>query len=420
MLRVGLIGAGVISKLNALGYIYSKDAEIVAVADTDKDNAIEKLERWGIRTAKLYKDYKKMVDKEDLDIVEILTPHHLHAPMTEYCAKANVSAISVQKPMAHSITDCHKMINICEEHDVKLKVFENFIFAPHIRRAKELLEKEMIGERTNFRINTILTAGPHMPYSLIESYLWRVQVDKCGGGPLIYDDGIHKFSLALWLMDQRKVEKVYAWIDYFSGIMDGPSNIFWKYPAEEESPPKYGSMEFSLAPNFYFPSNYYACEEFIEISGTKGMMWINQCTSGGNFLSKAPQYPPIIVYTDGEVKTYGEDLPMDWRYSFINSTEDFIDAVKNDRKPLYTGEAGMNLSIFAKMPYISNQEQREVFWDEISPENEANNSCVVEKFFTKRKSVFQMLKYNWHVRKDLKKGKKQGLEHTKFEYEYNN
>lgn len=418
MLKVGIIGTGVISKLNALGYIYSKDAEIVAVADTDKENAIEKLERWGIRTARIYTNYKKMIDKEDLDIVEILTPHHLHAPMTLYCAKAGVPAISVQKPMAHNITDCKKMIDVCKANDVKLKVFENFIYAPHILKAKELLDEGVIGERINFRINTVLTAGPHMPYSLIESYLWRVQVDKCGGGPLVYDDGIHKFSLALWLMNQERVEKVYAWIDYFSGIMDGPSNIFWKYPTEENEPPKYGSMEFSLAPNFYFPSNYYACEEFIEISGTKGMMWINQCTSGGNFLSKSPQYPPIVVYSEGEVKGYGDDLPIDWRYSFINSTEDFIDAVKNDKSPLYTGEGGMNLSVFAKMPYISNQEQREVFWDEITPQNEANNSCVVEKFFTKRKSIFQMLKYNWRVRKDLKKGKKQGLEHTEFKYEY--
>ncbi len=417
VLKAGLIGCGVISNLNVLGYIYSKDAEIVAVADTDMDNAKEKLERWGLRISSIYKDYKEMINQEDLDIVEILTPHHLHYPMVKYCAEAGVSAISVQKPMAHTITDCEKMIDVCKENDIKLKVFENFIFAPHIQEAKRLLEDGIIGERLNFRINTILTAGPHMPYSLIKSYLWRVQVDKCGGGPLVYDDGIHKFSLALWLMGQERVNTVYAWIDYFSGIMDGPANIFWKYPTETDELPKYGSMEFSLAPNLYFPSNYYACEEFVEISGTKGMMWINQCTSGGNFLSKSAHYPPIVVYSDGEIKTHGEDLPMDWRYSFINSTEHFIQAVKEDTKPLYTGEQGKDLSVFAKMPYISNQEQREVGWDEITPMGEANNSCIVEKFFTKRSSIFRMLKYNWRVAKDLKKGKKKGLKRTDFNYD---
>jgi hypothetical protein len=109
---------------------------------------------------------------------------------------------------------------------------------------------------------------------------------------------------------------------------------------------------------------------------------------------------------------------MDWRYSFINSTEQFIEAVKEDKKPIYTGQQGKNLSIFAKMPYISDQDHRKVSWDEISPMGEASNSCIVEEFFTKRSSIFRMLKYNWRVRKDRKKGEKQGLEHTDFEYDY--
>ncbi|GAH63894.1 unnamed protein product, partial [marine sediment metagenome] len=57
------------------------DAELVAVSDTDIKTAGKKLERWGLRTTKIYLDYKEMINREDLDIVEILTPHHLHAPI---------------------------------------------------------------------------------------------------------------------------------------------------------------------------------------------------------------------------------------------------------------------------------------------------------------------------------------------------
>ncbi|GAH86333.1 unnamed protein product, partial [marine sediment metagenome] len=81
-----------------------------------------------------------MVNREDLDIVEILTPHHLHAPMTEYCAKAGVSGISVQKPMAHTITACESMIRICKDEGVTLKLYENFRFYPVYLKAKELLD----------------------------------------------------------------------------------------------------------------------------------------------------------------------------------------------------------------------------------------------------------------------------------------
>ena len=130
----------------------------------------------------------------------------------------------------------------------------------------------------------------------LKSLAWRRKLETCGGGPWIYDDGIHKFSIALWLMNEERFEEVYAWIEYFSVVMDSPSYILWKYPAtDSDYPEKFGSMEFTLAPNLYYPNNYYHCDEFIEISGTKGIMWLNQCTGGGNFLSKTPQYPPIVT-----------------------------------------------------------------------------------------------------------------------------
>lgn len=414
MLRVGLIGTGEIADLNYLGYKYSQDAKIVAVANIDVKEAKEKLIKWGLRTTKIYRDYKQMIDKEELDIVDILTPHHLHFPMTEYAAKAHVSGISVQKPMAHTITDCEKMIQVCKEEKVVLNSFENFRFYPPYLKAKELLDQGIIGDPLNFRINTINMGGPGWPRKL-KSVIWRSQVEKCGGGPVVYDDGIHKFSMALWLMNQERVEKVYAWVDFFSGSQDGPANILFKYPGDV---PKYGSMEFTQASNVYHPSNYYPCDEFIEISGTKGIIWLNQCTSGGNIMSDYPQYAPIVVYTDGKVKTYGEALSRDWCYSFIDATQNFIKVMKEGGTPIYTGEQGRDLCIFAKMPYISTQQKREVFWEEITPENERNRSCFVEEFMTKRKTLIEGIKFFRRKGKDLKKGKRQGLNHYKFKFPY--
>jgi len=415
MLRVGIIGCGDIANLNVLGYLHSQDCEMVAVSDTDIKSAGEKLERWGLRTVKIYKDYKKMIDHEDLDIVEILTPHHLHFPMTEYCAQSGIPGISVQKPLAHTITDCEKSIKVCKEENVILKLYENFRFYPVYVKAKELLEQGIIGEPLNFRINTIGTGGPSMLID-IKAYIWRRKTDLCGGGPWIYDDGIHKFSLALWLMGEERVESVYSWIDFFSSEQDSPSIIFWKYPRKNfNERPKYGSMQFTLAPNLYYPSNYYGCDEFIEISGTKGIMWINQCTSGGNFLSKTPQFPPIVVYTGGEAITYGENLPRDWRYSFINSTEHFINVIKNGGEPIYTGEQGRDLCLFAKMPYISYQQNRIVFWEETSVESEKDQSCIVENPMDVDGALFR--KFLRKIRIDFKKGVKEGLVHKELKYD---
>ena len=418
MLKVGIIGTGAISNLNVLGYIHSQDSELVAVADTNVKNAGEKLERWGLRCSiKIYNDYKQMVDKEDLDIVEILTPHHLHYPMTVYCAKAGIPGISVQKPMAHTIKDCNIVIHVCKEENVKLKLFENFRFYPTHLKAKKLLEQGIIGEPLNFRIITITTRGPSMHRDLKE-LAWRQKADTCGGGPMIYDDGIHKFSMALWLMGEERVDKLYGWIDYHTGILDMPCTIFWKYPSRNsDDPPKFGSLEFKSSVNLYYPSNYYDCDEFIEISGTKGMMWLNQCTSGGNFLSKAPEFPPIAVYVDEKVEPYGEDLPRDWRHSFINSTEHFIEVIKSGKgEPIYDGNMGRNLSVFAKMPYISNQQNRTVNWEEMTQENEDKGFCAVED--PKNLNPKGYTEYFMRQKADLKKGINQGLKNTTFKYQY--
>ena len=407
---------GDVSNLNVLGYLHSQDTELVAVSDTDIKRAGEKLERWGLRTVKIYTDYKKMIDHEDLDIVEILTPHHLHAAMTEYCARAGVPGISVQKPLAHTILDCENMIQVCKKKNVKLKLYENFRFYPIYLKAKELLNSGIIGELLNFRINTLAAGGPSM-YVHLKSFRWRTDTETCGGLPYIYDDGIHKFSMALWLMNQERFEKVFSWIDYFNGTQDIPSYVLWKYPKiHSDDPPKYGIMEITLAPNLYYPSNYYFCDEYIEISGSKGIMWINQCTCGGNFVSKSPQYPPIVVYVDGEVKTYGDKLPRDWKYSFINSTEHFINVVKNGGTSIYTGEQGKNLCICAKMPYISQQQKRSVFWEEITIESEKDRSCIVET--PKEMDPSKLHKYYSRKRKDLRKGIKEGLIHKEFKYQY--
>ncbi|MFX0058287.1 MAG: Gfo/Idh/MocA family protein [Candidatus Hodarchaeota archaeon] len=416
MLRVGIIGMGDIANLNVLGYLYSQDTEIVSVCDTDIKKAGEKLERWGLRITKIYEDYQKMIDREDLDIIEILTPNHLHAPMVEYAAKAGIRGISVQKPLANTISACEELIQVCKEEKIKLKLYENFRFYPIYLKAKELLDLGIIGKLTNFRINTINFGGPSMPIDL-KSYIWRTNSDTCGGGPWMYDDGIHKFSMALWLMGQDRVEEVYSWIDYFTGAQDLPSYTFWKYPQQNvDEPPRFGSMQFINAPNVYYPSNYYPNDEFIEISGTKGMMWINQCTCGGNFLSKTPQHPPIIVFSNGEVKSFGEELPRDWRFSFINSTMHFIDVIKKSGMPIYNGEQGKNLCIFAKMPYISYQEKRIVNWREITSKNEEKGICLVKGPDNKDGRGLSLL-YR-RKKKDMRKGISQGLEKTNFKYQF--
>jgi len=76
-IRVGIVGCGRISGLHALGYRGREDARIEAVCDTKRTRAREKARAWGVE--KVYADYLELLADPEIDLVELLVPHPLHA-----------------------------------------------------------------------------------------------------------------------------------------------------------------------------------------------------------------------------------------------------------------------------------------------------------------------------------------------------
>jgi len=106
-IRVAIVGCGRISGLHQIGYRGCEDAKIVAVCDTNKSLAKKKAKEWGVE--KIYGDYQQVLEDKEVDLVELLTPHHLHCSMTVQAAQAG-KHISVQKPMALSAAEADEMI----------------------------------------------------------------------------------------------------------------------------------------------------------------------------------------------------------------------------------------------------------------------------------------------------------------------
>jgi predicted dehydrogenase len=339
MLKVGIIGCGVIFDLNILGYLNNPDVKITCLCNRTIEKAQDKIKKFGLdKDISIYSDYKEMLKQEDLDIVEILLPHNLHAEATIAAAENSVKGISVQKPMALSLEEADLMINACKQSGSILSIYENFIFAPHILKAKELLDKGYLGDLLSFRIKTAMgkKGGWFVPKS---SEDWRSIPKKVGGSkkgsPVLFDNGWHNFVLACWFFN-NKIEKVFAWTDNYQGI-DAPAYVMFKYKQEnDQTVPQYGSMEFCLMPEMEIPSKYYPTDEFIEISGTKGIIWINQGTSIGNKMSESHIFPPIVIYKEGQIESYSE-FEKDWKYSFINATHHFINVIKNNGEPILSG-----------------------------------------------------------------------------------
>ena len=367
MLKVGFIGTGVIFDLNVLGYLDRDDIEITCLCNRRIEKAERKREKFKLsKKIALYSDYKEMLDKERLDIVEILLPHHLHAEATIYAARKGVKAISVQKPMALTLEECDAMIEACKESGSILSIYENFVFAPHIQKAKELIDQDYIGSISSIRIKTAMgaTGGWDIPESADQ---WRRDPSQVGGSkkgsPVLLDNGWHAFNLGWWFYEEP-IEKVFAWTGNFGGV-DAPAFVMWKCKENKDKKypvPQYGNLEFSLMPEMKIPSNYYPTDEFIEIIGSRGVMRINQGTSAGNPMTKSDVFDPIVIIRDGKVETF-TDFQTDWAVSFKKATKYLIDVVQKGKKPILSGEEAKYVLKFCLSAIQSAELGTEVFLD---------------------------------------------------------
>ena len=366
MLKVGIIGTGVIFDLNVLGYLNRTDVEITCLCNRTIEKAKQKVKKFSLnKDIPIYSDYKEMLDNEDLDIVEILLPHYLHNNTTVYAAQKGIKGISVQKPMALTLEEADEMIDACKQSGSILSIYENFIFAPHFMKAKELLDNDYIGDPSSIRIKTAVGAkgGWVIPESAEK---WRKDPKKIGGAhdgsPILLDNGWHAFSLAWWFFNEE-IEKVFAWTDKYQGL-DAPAYVMFKYKqSKEHVVPQYGNMEFALVPEMNFSdSKYYPVDEFIEIIASRGIIKINQGTSIGNKMSESEIFPPIVIIRDGKVETF-KDFEKDWKYSFINATNYFIEAVKNNKNPILSGDKARSILKFNLAAIKSVEQGKEIYLD---------------------------------------------------------
>lgn len=345
-IKVCVVGCGRIATLNCLGYKDNPDAELYAVCDLNRENAEAFAQEYG--ASKIYTDYEEALKDKEIEVVDLLIPHNLHCKMTVQACEAG-KHVSVQKPMALTLEECDIMIEAARKAGVKLKVYENFIFYPPYVKAKELIEQGEIGDPLTIRIKMVAGNNKYGWSVPASTWAWRMEEEQSGGGELVFDDGYHKFSIARYFMGEP--ENVFAYIGH--SIMEGetftkkdgtqvqfyqdaPSMITWRCKGGE----RYGVFDITWSKDMEINSDYYACDERVEITGTKGVLWITRCTG------KMLQIPTVIVYKDGKTYTY-ENLRDDWADSFIDSTKDFIDAIKNDRDPVLTGEDGREIMKFA-------------------------------------------------------------------------
>src|SRR3989339_252954 len=187
MFSVGIIGAGTIANTHADAISKNKGLRLKSVSEIDA----EKGEKFALeKKCNFYRDYQEMLKKENLDIVVVCLPHHLHYEAGMAVLKSGCH-LFMEKPMARSVKECDRLVRTAKTKGLKLMVGQTHQYFSSIRKARELLAQGKIG-KLKMIVDTI-----YAYYNWEKRKPWFLDPIQGGGGPLM-NTGPHQIDHLLY------------------------------------------------------------------------------------------------------------------------------------------------------------------------------------------------------------------------------
>ena len=200
---VGIIGCGAIFGVHAFPLHTIENVEVKAVCDI-KPAAREAAAR--LFKCDAYEDYREMLKRDDIDVVHVLTPHYLHAPMIIDAANAGKHVLT-EKPMSITRADACAEIEAGKRNNVTIGVISQNRYNSASVAIKDALDSGNLGKVVGQRI---LLAW-FKPNEYYQNSDWHGTWDK-EGGSLIIDQSIHVLDLARWFVNDE-ITTIQATID---------------------------------------------------------------------------------------------------------------------------------------------------------------------------------------------------------------
>lgn len=163
---------------------------------TDKDGTQALADTWGWEEAST--DWREVVARPDIDIVDISTPTYLHCDMAVAAAEAG-KHVFLEKPFSLTVAEARRMVDAVEKAGVVHYVNHNYRRAPAVRLAKRLIDDGFIGRLFHWRSAYLQDwiVDPNFPLT------WHLRGETAGYGAH-GDLGSHSVDLARYLMGDIK------------------------------------------------------------------------------------------------------------------------------------------------------------------------------------------------------------------------
>ena len=215
-LNVGLIGCGFMGRTHSnasrrVNNFFDLEYQPVlkVVCDLDEARAKSFAAKWGYEAYET--DWRKLIARDDIDLVDITLPNDMHAEVAVAAAKAG-KMILCEKPLARTGAEGLKMVQAVEKAGVPNMVSYNYRRIPAVTLAKQLIDEGRLGRIFHYRAKFLQdwTISKDLPQG--GPGLWRLDVKVAGSG-VTGDLLAHCIDTALWL--NGSIEKVNAMTETF-------------------------------------------------------------------------------------------------------------------------------------------------------------------------------------------------------------
>ncbi len=200
--NIGLVGYGFMGRTHSNGYrrvgnFFDLEYTPVlkAVCGRNEENAQAFADQWGYESVET--DWRKLMERDDIDAIDICTPNNSHAEIAIAAAQAG-KAILCEKPLALNAAEGQRMVDVIEKAGVANTVWYNYRRVPAVTLAKQLIDEGRLGRIFHYRANFLQdwTISADLPQG--GAALWRLDAEAAGSG-VTGDLLAHCIDTALWL-----------------------------------------------------------------------------------------------------------------------------------------------------------------------------------------------------------------------------
>jgi predicted dehydrogenase len=201
-LNIGLVGYGFMGRTHSNAFLQAPrfftlpyKPVLKAVAARNKDRVKAFADNWGYESFET--DWRALVDRKDIDVIDIASPNDTHLEIAVAAAKAG-KMVMCEKPLGRTAAEAEKMVAAVESAKVPNTVWYNYRRVPAVVLIKNLLDQGKFGRIFHYRANFLQdwTISQELPQG--GEGLWRLDVAVAGSG-VTGDLLAHNIDTALWL-----------------------------------------------------------------------------------------------------------------------------------------------------------------------------------------------------------------------------